>query len=493
MFKFTLQVVFVFFTCTLFAQQSSVDALPIPTKGEVVRCYSTEYNEYLEVENPSRTNVDDFERWMSQAKKQVAQQETLRNSEPTVYTIPIIFHIIHRGESVGSGTNISADLVYAQIEQLNNDYRRIAGTLGFSNHPDAADSQIEFCPALYDESGNELAEPGIERINAIFSFPPLGLGIYTGIVEFDDLVKRNTYWNPNDYMNFWTADIGPVLLGYAQFPEAPCLEGVETGNGDAETDGVVCNYNTVGGEAAPGSNASYALGRTATHEVGHWLGLRHIWGDTACDGDDFVHDTPNAADSNSGCPTTANSCDDSNNPYFNGTDPNDMVQNYMDYTNDACMNIFTNGQRERMRIVMGELSGRDCEGGSPRRASLAASTKCTASSSIFLAEQTAADQAIQEKENTLDFAKLNNDFSKETMVNNIYPNPATNRAIIALNENAGAVTVQVFNQVGQAVQLSAVFNDRQINLNTTNLGNGLYFVAVTGAKGTQVHSLVIKK
>lgn len=485
--KSILHLLFLCLTVTVFGQKTASQALPIPQEGEPIRCYSTEYLVHQVKENSNQA-VDTFEKWMSSSRKELTQQRAQKNNDPVLYTIPVIFHIIHRGESVGSGTNISAEKVYAQIDQLNYDFRKVAGTMGFSDHPDAADVQIEFCPALYDEAGNELAEAGIERINALLSFPPLGVGFYTGIVEFDDLVKRNTYWNPNDYLNIWSADLGPVLLGYAQFPEAPCLEGIGTGNGDAETDGVVCNYSSIGGEALGGTY----IGRTATHEIGHWLGLRHIWGDTACGGDDFCEDTPNAADSNSGCTPNANSCDDSNNPYFNGTDPNDMVQNYMDYSNDACMNIFTNVQRDRMRIVMGELTGRNCEGGSPRRASLAASTKCTPINAL-VSTPTITAATANTKVNALRSTNLNIPTTSKPLVESIFPNPAVNEVTILLKETVKNVRVQVYNSVGQLVQESVVNNAPQVKLNTTQLESGIYFVSIPTTSGNLLHSLVIRK
>lgn len=139
-------------------------------------------------------------------------------------------------------------------------------------------------------------------------------------------------WPRDQYLNLWVCDLSGGLLGYAQFP-----------GGAAATDGVVCDYQYFG---TIGSSAPFNKGRTATHEVGHWLNLYHIWGDdgTACTGSDLVADTPNQADENYGCPVfPAVSC--SNGP--NG----DMFMNYMDYTDDACMNMFTAGQKAREQAL----------------------------------------------------------------------------------------------------------------------------------------------
>lgn len=142
-------------------------------------------------------------------------------------------------------------------------------------------------------------------------------------------------WPSSGYLNLWVCNLGSQLLGYAQFP-----------GGSSSTDGVVVLYSSVGSLTTPGTASPYNYGRTATHEVGHWLNLYHIWGDdgTSCSGSDLVADTPNQADENYGCPTFPTvSC--SNGP--NG----DMFMNYMDYTNDACMNMFTSGQTARAQAL----------------------------------------------------------------------------------------------------------------------------------------------
>ncbi|MBL7776053.1 MAG: T9SS type A sorting domain-containing protein, partial [Saprospiraceae bacterium] len=143
-------------------------------------------------------------------------------------------------------------------------------------------------------------------------------------------------WPRDAYLNLWVCDLSSGLLGYAQFPGGP-----------ANTDGVVCDYLYFG-TTATGAQPPFDKGRTATHEVGHWLNCYHIWGDdgTSCTGTDQVADTPNQADENYGCPAFPTvSC--SNGP--NG----DMFMNYMDYTDDACMNLFTQGQKTRMQALFG--------------------------------------------------------------------------------------------------------------------------------------------
>ncbi|RYF77048.1 MAG: zinc metalloprotease, partial [Cytophagaceae bacterium] len=136
--------------------------------------------------------------------------------------------------------------------------------------------------------------------------------------------------DPAHNLNIWICNIGGGILGYAQFP-----------GGSAATDGVVIGpqyFGNTGYVAAP-----YDKGRTATHEIGHWLNLRHIWGDASC-GNDLVADTPTQQTANYGCPSFPHvTCG-------NGAN-GDMYMNYMDYTNDPCMYMFTNGQTTRSRAL----------------------------------------------------------------------------------------------------------------------------------------------
>ncbi|MDX2001727.1 MAG: M43 family zinc metalloprotease [Chitinophagales bacterium] len=306
-------------------------------------------------------SLDDFEQWLQPRIAQFKQQSL--TGRRSVITIPVVVHVIHNGDAVGSNENISQAQVNSQIAVLNRDFRRLnADTVNTPSafRPVAADVEIEFCLALVDPNGNLMPEPGIDRVN-------LGVASWPNTSDIDNDVKPATIWDPNQYFNIWTCDFGSTssLLGYAQFPEGSGLAGMPTGAQDATTDGVVVNYDAFG---TTGSVSSpWNGGRTATHEVGHWLGLRHIWGDGGCGVDDYCNDTPESDAANRGCPTTHVSC---------GT--TDMVQNYMDYTNDACMNIFTQDQKDRMLTVMAN---------SPRRVQLLNSTVCQVRNQITLTGQ----------------------------------------------------------------------------------------------------------
>jgi hypothetical protein len=244
------------------------------------------------------------------------------NKTAAVITIPVVVHVVYSNTT----QNISDAQVNSQIDVLNEDFRKL--NLDISNLPSvfsglAADCQIQFCLAKRDPNGN--ATTGIIRKSTT-----------TASFSSNDNVKRNANggddpWNTSQYLNIWSCNLSGGLLGYAQFP-----------GGAAATDGVVLLYNTVGRVGT--ITAPYNKGRSATHEVGHWLNLRHIWGDANC-GSDLVNDTPTQQTSNFGCPTFPKvTC--SNGP--NG----DLFMNYMDYTDDACMYMFTVGQSARMTATL---------------------------------------------------------------------------------------------------------------------------------------------
>lgn len=316
-------------------------------------CLSYEHEMKMRAKYPQLGTKEQFEEEFNGIIKSV---QARKSGPAEVLTIPIIIHIIHDGEAVGVGDNLSADLAYAQIDQLNADFRRTPGTSGYNENPVGADTFIEFAPALVDPEGNLLDEPGINRIDRNdmgWNAPP-----YDGIGSdyIDVTIKADSYWDPDLYFNFWAMDLSGGLLGYAQFPSLSGLAGMPEDGGPASTDGVVVLTSSMGSSVMPNPTGpgSFNEGRTATHEVGHWLGLRHIWGDGGCGVDDFVEDTPEQGFSSSGCPTDQSSC---------GFD--DMVENYMDYSDDFCMNVFTVGQKARMDAVLAT---------SPRRASLLNST-----------------------------------------------------------------------------------------------------------------------
>lgn len=240
-----------------------------------------------------------------------------------VLTIPVVVHVIHSGESVGLGRNLSTARINQQIDRLNADFRRTnSDAVNTPSNFSAVDTEIEFCLASVDPNGQPTT--GIER----HSYPNIPNQNY-----IENTIKPQTYWNSNLYLNIWTVELTGGLLGYAYLP-TPTMVG-------SDVDGLVLNYEYVGNNILVG-----AQGRTATHEIGHYLGLAHTWANFSnnggCGNDDGISDTPLQDSEYYNCPGFAQfSCGSS-----------DMYMNYMDYVQDNCMNAFTQGQANVMRAVL---------------------------------------------------------------------------------------------------------------------------------------------
>ena len=334
----------------LFAQ-----TLNIKSPATVIKCYTAELMSQFKLAHPNAETDAHFENWMQQ---KIVEKKANRANGVTAITIPIIFHIISKGEAIGNAANPAAATINQQLLQLNKDYANQSNSI----YSVAANSGIQFVLAQKDNSGATLAEPGIDRINSTTR----GWTDYNtngwSPSYIDATIKPASIFNPNNFYNLWVIPnitIGSttsILLGYATFPTASGLTGISSGE-TATTAGVVIRTATLGSIFSPFDCAqSFGLGKTLTHETGHFLGLRHIWGDANC-ATDYCDDTPVHTTSNSGVPIhpKSNSC---------GT-YDEMFENYMDYSDDIVVNTFTNNQVSRMQAVMTN---------SPRRISLATST-----------------------------------------------------------------------------------------------------------------------
>ncbi|MAR40234.1 MAG: hypothetical protein CMD22_06200 [Flavobacteriales bacterium] len=282
------------------------------------KCGTEKITEILEKKYPEykkqRSNVNkQTENWLNKFSHQTK----------SIITIPVVVHVVWNTNQ----QNISDAQINSQIDVLNDDYRRT--NIDAINTPSlwnsiASDTEIEFCLANTDPNGS--VTTGITRTQTS----------ETSFSIQNDGMKSNASggidpWPQDDYLNIWVCNLTGGILGYATPPSSF----------NNPSDGVVVGYRyfgTIGSVQAP-----YNKGRTTTHEVGHWLNLDHVWGSGNC-GNDNVNDTPTQEEANYSCPSfphNPNSCNTTNS---NG----DMFMNYMDYTNDACMNMFTNGQKNRM-------------------------------------------------------------------------------------------------------------------------------------------------
>ncbi len=295
-----------------------------------------------------------FEIWL---KKRIQEKKASRTKKTntTVYQIPVVVHVFHKGEPVGSGVNLSEERVLAQIDSLNADFRRQnADTINTPTEflPVAADIEVEFVLAKQDPGGNPTN--GIIRLQG-------SRDVYRAN-SHRPLLRSESFWPASNYLNIYVLDL-QAFLGYASFPLVT-LEGIINDPEDYIFDGVLVDYQYFG--VNPSAPSFESFGRTLTHEIGHYLGLRHIWGDGGCTIDDFVDDTP-LADNDNGdysSPCTFPNPDDSQ--VCQSGEP-EMFQNYMDYTDDVCMNLFTEGQKTRMRTIMDNAPNRTSLINSPGR------------------------------------------------------------------------------------------------------------------------------
>ena len=242
------------------------------------------------------------------SKEAIKNKLTNRLAADGVIEIPVVFHVIYRTES----ENIPDSQLQSQLNALNEDFNL--------NNPGRNGIPAEFATVESNINIRFTLEQVIRVNSNKRQWRPDDSMKFTSSGGSDVV-------NPQEFLNIWVVNNMPYrggnILGYAQFP-----------GGDWSTDGVVLDHRFTG-------DTQYSTGRTATHEVGHWLNLRHIWGDGGCGASDFVNDTPDADGPSRGCPVYPTVACGSNN----------MTMNFMDYSDDECLNMFTEGQKDRMLAV----------------------------------------------------------------------------------------------------------------------------------------------
>ncbi|GAB3730994.1 zinc metalloprotease [Hymenobacter agri] len=340
----------------------------------------------------------------------IANPALQRTTAGTVI-IPVVVHVLYNT----AAQNISDAQVQSQIDVLNEDFRKLNADA--SKTPAqfaglAADANVQFVLAKRTPTG--AATNGIIHKQT-----------KTSSWSTNDAVKNSKRggddaWDATKYLNLWACNLGQGLLGYAQFP-----------GGSASTDGVVILYSAFGSRAkypAGTYTTTYDLGRTATHEVGHWLNLRHIWGDASC-GNDQVSDTPTQQTSNYGCPAF---------PHVTCSNSGDMSMNYMDYTDDQCMYMFSTGQSQRMNALFAAGGARV-----GLLTSLGGTAPRTAATSTLVAA---------------------------------YPNPTSDVLNLPAGTDAARATVHVFDLAGH--EMKQINYDGQGQVRVGNLPRGLYYITV---------------
>ncbi len=283
----------------------------------------------LSIDPERGKRLDDLEEFTAKyvARLKADRSREVRELSAAVRTIPVYVHVVYQT----ADQNIDAEQIQSQIEVLNQDFRRLSSTPGYGN---GADTNIQFVlqPVPAGSAGGGTVDSyGINRKHV----DRAEWGYTTDTVNNIKTPSEQGIApvTPDTHLNMWICNIGGGILGYATLP-----------GGNPDTDGVVILPQAFGSAAVyPGGYyaAPYDKGRTATHEVGHYLNLLHIWGDGGCDEDDLVADTPESDAANYGCATGHVSCGSA-----------DMVENYMDYSDDTCMDTYTQGQADRMEACL---------------------------------------------------------------------------------------------------------------------------------------------
>ncbi len=293
-----------FYSCVTNDNETEFAGTP-ETATERICAAHTVLEQQLAADPTLQAKMDEIEKF-TQRVLQSGDRVLLPNGN---VQIPVVVNVLYKT----TAQNISTAQIQSQIDVLNQDYSATNSDYGLIPNT--------FLPVASGNCNIEFVLQSVVRKS-------------TNKTSWsaNDAMKKASQGGinpttPTTSLNLWVCNLGQGLLGYAQFPGGP-----------SATDGVVIDDNACGNTGT--ASSPYGLGRTATHEVGHWLNLRHIWGDATC-GNDFVSDTPIHNTSNGGCPAQ---------PHYStcSGNPREMTMNYMDYTYDACMYMFSAGQRSRM-------------------------------------------------------------------------------------------------------------------------------------------------
>lgn len=429
-------------------------SLTVQAQQQPEKCGFNHAVEFLNQQNPNYKQQINaaYQQWVIEANaKQI-------KNDKSIYVIPVVFHVVWNSNN--SQENLDDSVLTEQINVLNEDFRRLNADTsnmrpGFA--PLVGDGQIEFQLACKDPNGNPT--DGIVRVQTSTTFGGGFLPDMASIAKIQNTSQGGSdAWNTSEYLNIWVGDINggsatPSLLGVAT-PPAGLSNWPANSIPPELTDGAIIHYSAFGRNNPVAMTATVVNGRTVTHEVGHYLGVRHTAENTfggifgsICGDDDGLTDTPNCDQSQQGCVTTRNSCTDT----IPGIgDLPDMVENYMDYSDQTCQNSFTIGQINIMRSVLqNERNG-------------------------LLTSQALVNCTVGIEENLL-----------ENQVA-VYPNPSNGIVTVDVKNQENA-TVIFFNAIGQSVQPKLIGN-QQYQLDE----KGIYFVTVQTTKASITKKVVVQ-
>lgn len=443
----------------------------------VTKCYDNHLvNNYFEQSYPGFQEVREvlFLKALDYASHYSGDQHAKQQNPDTIYRFPIVVHVVYNE----AAENLDEQLIQDQIDVLTRDFRRQnADTSDLRSIflPVAADAGIEFFLADIDPDGNPTN--GITRTNTSTT----SFGSITSL----DLVKDSATggknaWPTDEYLNIWVCDLsipllGDAALGFAYPPiEAPNWPS-ELQNTQEQYEGIVIHYKVFGpnNPLATGLLSIADQGRTAVHEMGHYLGLRHIWGDAGnpllggidCDPslDDGFDDTPNAGNNSqaTGCDKTKNSCG-------NGA-PNDlpdMIENYMDYSTESCQVTFTAQQAGLMRAMV--VLGR------------------TGMADIYVNDIRVIDGKFRDNGPSTNIQTL------ESGKSTIYPNPSTDEITITWPSNVEGIDISIYSIAG--IHIASSLPQTDVNkMNISSLLPGHYIVQINFTNGIKEFIPLIKQ
>lgn len=439
----TLKILAVIFLMTLTAQLSSAQNKILCGQDIILKKLEENYPGYKKSADKTFT----------QTKNSIAVQKT---STPS-YTINVVVHVVWKDPS----ENLADSIIQSQIDVLNEDYNRL--------NPDTGNLRSFFSPI----AGNANIHFNLSQVIRKQTTTDFNISLSSSSMPSEmkhDAQGGSDAVDPQHYLNLWICKIQPItwmgitigqVLGFAFPPNNLSNWPANSGAPDPSDDGVVIDFRCIGrnnpNPIDPGTGSALNIrGRTPTHEVGHYLGLRHIWGDgqgfgsgNNCTGNDGIDDTPKADNqSNFDCDTTKNTCVDT--LQWTAADAPDLIENYMDYSAETCMNMFSAGQVAHMQAT---LAG-------PRNDLVNGSVAVKAVSAM-----------------------------KEIRM---FPNPAKEQ--ITFDFGGQAVNrIEICNVMGAVVLSASTINSDKLQINISNLNEGSYIAKVFGTNNVQIKKIIVAK